>query len=359
MMQERMCCALSREKEKFMEFYYRICGQYDYSATRIHTEISKYCDIPKTTYDNTVDPQRDNLNPLVVLAFCKTFGFDIDEIYRKESFDGPSPSIQNDMAAVDRELPNGFQGTFYGYFFNSTPDYTQQGKLDQFRLDISNRKIMITLRHFALDNSKSYSPREITMQGKIIHNEGGRSPSGILTITFNSEDDTKFCTLAYNKIQVHGPLYFRKGAMLIYGRGGDPMPVMQSFIFTHRKIDLEIPSNRTILQGALALTVGKIWLRKNDIEAFRDSETMQKYFEQVSYKNAIQEYVELNETILLGLDVSDRDKLYLDFLQMKAAAVNPRLFKFPNSGIDRSWRCVAALCEEETLWQEEGASQEQ
>lgn len=360
MMQERTCCALSREKDKFMAFYYRVCDQYNYSATKIHTEITKYCDIPKTTYDNTIDPQRDNLNPLVVLAFCKTFGFDIDEIYRKESFDGPSLSIQNEMAAVDPELPNGFEGRFYGYFFNSTPDYTRQGKLDRFILDISKREITITLLHFALDNALSYSPREIMMRGKIIHNGGGKSPSGILAIAFNSEDNTKFCTLAYNKIQLHGRLYFRKGAMLIYGRGGDdPMPVMQSFIFTHEKIDLDNDYNRNILCGALALTNGTVWLKKNDLNAFKDSEALREYFRKMSYEYAVREYVLLDEGVMRKLDVSDKDELYKVLLQMKAAAVNSRLFRFPNSGEDRSWRCVAALGKEETLWQEEGDSQEQ
>lgn len=360
MMRERTCCALSKEKDKFLEFFNCVYNKYNYSAGRIYTEINKYCDIPKTTFDNTIDSQRENLNTLVVLAFCKTFDFDIDEIYRKESFAGPSLSIQNDMAAVNPELPDGFQGRFYGYFFNSTPDYVQQGKLDQFILDIDSGKIMMTLRHYALDNAKIYKPREIEMQGKIIHNGGGKSPSGILAIAFNSEDNTKFCTLAYNKIQLHGQLYFRKGAMLIYGRGGDdPMPVMQSFIFTHEKIDLGNDYNRNILCGALALTNGTVWLEKNDLVAFRESEALREYFCKMSYEYAVREYVLLDEGAMRRLDVGDKDELYKVLLQMKATAVNPRLFRFPNSGEDRSWRCVTALCEEETLWQEEGTSQEQ
>lgn len=358
---------MAKRKEKFLEFYNSVVGQRGYSAKRVLEEISRYCHIPEGTFNETVNIKKEkNLNPLVVLAFCRTYGFDIDDIFRDESSDkqkSPPLPIKNDVGPVDLELPSAFKGSFYGYFFSSTPAYTQQGKIDQFRLDISNQKITITLRHFALDNSKSYSPREIMMQGKIIHNEGGRSPSGILAIAFNSEDSTKFCTLAYNKIQLHGQLYFRKGAMLIYGRGGDdPMPVMQSFIFTHEKIDLDIEFNRTILQGALALTAGKILLRKNDLDAFMDSETIQKYFEERSYEKAIQEYVKLDETTLLNLNVRDedeQDELYKVLLQMKAAAVNPRLFRFPNSGEDRSWRCVTALGKEEKLWQEEGDSQEQ
>lgn len=360
---------MAKRKGKFLDFYNSVVGQEGYSARRVLDEINGYCHIPEGTFNQTINKNMEkNFNPLVVLAFCKTYGFDIDDIFRDEGSgkqENPSLPTQAGMDVADSELPNrfdlpnSFDGKFFGYSFNTTTDYTKQGKLDQFILDIdtNNQKITMTLRHFALNSSQRYSPREITMRGRVIHNENGKAPNGVLAITFNSEDGTKFCTLAYNKLQLHGPLYFRKGAMLIYARGDNaPMPVMQSFIFTHRKIDLEIPSNRTILQGALALTDGKIWLRKNDLDAFMDSETMQKYFEQVSYENAIQEYVELNETILLGLDVSDRDKLYLIFLQLKAAAVNPRLFKFPNSGTDRSWRCVAALGKEESQKQE-GESQ--
>ena len=131
---------------------------------------------------NSTRSLKNNLNPLVVLAFCKTFGFDIDEIYRKKSFNGPSPSIQDNMAAVNPELPYGFQGRFYGYFFNSTPDYTQQGKLDQFILDIGGGRITMTLRHYALDHARRYKPREIEMKERIIHNREGNFPAGFLRL---------------------------------------------------------------------------------------------------------------------------------------------------------------------------------
>ena len=361
---------MAKRKGRFLDFYNSVVGQEGYSARRVLEEINGYCHIPEGTFNQTVNKNMEkNLNPLVVLAFCKTYGFEVDDIFRDESDESsgkqenPPQPVKNDVA-VDPELPNGFEGRFYGYFFNSTPTYTRQGKIDQFILDINNREITMTLRQFGLNDANIYAPGNIVMRGKIIHNGGGKSPSGFLAIAFNSDDDSNFCTLAYKKLHlnVNGQLRFRKGAMLIHSRGGeDLMPVMQSFIFTNEKIDLESKSNRTILQGALALTADKIWLRKDDLDAFRDAVTIRKYFGGEPPGTDIQKYVEVSERTLLDLNVRDQDEqdeLYKILLQMKAAAVNPRLFRFPNSGEDRSWRCVTALCEEKSLWQEDG-SQEQ
>ena len=83
---------------------------------------------------------------------------------------------------------------------------------------------------------------------------------------------------------------------------------------------------------------------------------MQKYFREIPYENTIQEYVELNEATLLDLNVRDEEEqneLYKILLQMRANAVNPRLFRFPNTSADRSWRCITALGKEELHGQEE------
>ena len=347
-----------RRKRNFLKLYNPIRAVN--SESKICEELNKYCHVPQGTLHDTASVKKTSFNTTVALAFCKAYGFDIDDIFRGEGSGkqkSPLQPVRND-AGPDPELPNGFEGRFYGYFFNSTPDYTRQGKIDKFILDINSRKITMTLRQFGLKN-KIYAPGNIIMWGKIIHN------GDFLAIAFNSDDDSNFCTLAYKKLHlnVNGRLRFRKGALLIHSRGGDDiMPVMQSFIFTDRKIDLESESNRTILQGALALTDGKIWLRKDDLDAFRDAVTIRKYFGGEPPGQAIQEYVEVSERTLLDLSVRDQDEqdeLYKILLQMKANAVSPRLFRFPNSGEDRSWRCVTALCEEESLWQDEGDSQEQ
>lgn len=119
MTQERMCCVMSKRKEKFLEFYNSVVGQRGYSAARVREEISRYCHIPEGTFNETVNIKKSNLNPLVVLAFCKTYGFDIDDIYQDEGFvkqKAPFLPTQADMGVVDPELPDEFQGRFFGCF---------------------------------------------------------------------------------------------------------------------------------------------------------------------------------------------------------------------------------------------------
>lgn len=347
-------------KKRFLALYKQVQKQ-GYTGTRIRELLGGYCPIPRTTFDDIVSLRKLNFNAIIAVAFCRTFGFDIDQILREED-----PSGQNNLpiaiqggGEVDTCLPNGFMGRFYGYFFNSTPDYVQQGKLDRFTLEITSRGISMTLRHFALDTAGRYSPRDIPLRGRIICNQGGSSHSGVLAIAFHAQDDAQFCVLAYNKLQLNGPLRFRRGAMLIQGRGGDePMPVMQSFVFTDKKIDLEVPSNRTILQGVLALTGDAVLVEKEDLTGFMDSEAVREYFRRRPLEDAVRQYIELDEVDLRRLKVGDKDELYRTLLRLKASAAAPRLFRFPNTGTDRSWRCIAALGEE-ALWQGEGASQEE
>lgn len=349
-------------KKRFLKLYETVHEQ-GYQGTRIREMVNEYCPIPATTFDDMVSRRKLNFNAVIAVAFCRTFGFDIDLILREgEAGEQKRPllSVQSGGDTVDTRLPKGFEGRFYGYFFNSTPDYAQQGRLDRFTLDIGGREITMTLRHFALDSANGYAPREIALRGRIIHNQGGSSPSGVLAMAFNTEDDGSFCTLAYSKLRLNGPLHFRKGAMLIQSRGGDePMPVMQSFVFTDKKIDLEIPSNRAILRGALALTGDAVLLEKEDLAAFMDSEALRGYFRKNPLEAAVRQYVELDEVDLRRLNVRDKDELYRVLLQMKANAAAPRLFRFPNSGTDRSWRCVSALGEEKAPRQQEGSWREQ
>lgn len=353
-----------RRKRDFLKLYNPVRAVA--SEAEICRKMNEYCYIPQGTLHDTADAQKTSFNAAVVLAFCKAYGINVDDIFREECSGSqkhaPSP-VGIGAETVDFELPNGFEGRFYGYFINSTPDYTRQGKLDQFILDIKSNRIMMTLRHFGLNDANEYAPGCIVMPGKIIHNGGGKSPGDFLAIAFNSADDRSFCTLAYGKFPLKegGRLRFRKGAMLIHSRGGgEHMPVIQPFIFANKKIDLEIEANRTLIQGALALTNGKIRLRKSDLETFKNSETIRKYFEENPYDNAVQEYVELNETALLELgarDEAEQDELYKTLLQMRAKAVSPRLFRFPNASADRSWRCVTALGKEGPQRQDEELSQ--
>lgn len=185
---------MAKRKGKFLDFYNSVVGQEGYSARRVLDEINGYCHIPEGTFNQTINKNMEkNLNPLVVLAFCKTYGFDIDDIFRDEGSgkqENPSLPTQAGMDVADSELPNrfdlpnSFDGKFFGYSFNTTTDYTKQGKLDQFILDIdtNNQKITMTLRHFALNSSQRYSPREITMRGRVIHNENGKAPNGTVCL---------------------------------------------------------------------------------------------------------------------------------------------------------------------------------
>lgn len=345
---------LSERKKIFLKWYGEVLNR-GCTLAQIVQDLNEYCYISKSTIEDTVSRKKLNLNPIVLLAFCKKYGYDIDEIYHPEGSGEKecAPLIaQDNTDVVASELPDRFIGTFYGYFFNNTPDYAQQGKLDQFTLDISRHKITMTLRHFALNTANQYAPREIPMRGKLIYNQREEPSSGFFAIAFNSDDGKHFCTLAYNKMRLDGALYFRKGAMLTQSRDGT-MPVIQSFVFIHKKLDLNIEENRKAIQGALALTNNTIWVEKDYLDNFIDSEILQKYFKKASYQNALREYIELDEGIIRALNVCDKKELYKILLQIKSNAVTPRLFAFPNDSADRTWRYIAALCEEETLRQEE------
>ena len=341
-------------KHTFLRFYEKQMAK-GHTKAQVRRELHEHYHIPENTFDTTVDRNKLNLNAETVIAFCKLYGYDIYDIYRDEHPDagehtsannGTPPSIQDSRDTINSQIPHSFEGKFYGYFLNSSSDYTRQGKIDQFTLNITNHSITMTLRHYAQLENK-YNPRDIELQGRIIHNQGGASSSGILAIAFYSEDDRTFCTLAYNKFQLNGQLFYRKGAMLVQSRSEIGMPVIQSFIFTHRKMDLNSEWNRRIIQGALALPHKTIRIKKENLERFKDSEVIQKYFRKVTREGSVQEYIELDENIIRSLEIYDRDRLYETLLEIKSDAADPRLFIFPNDNEDRSWKYLISLCEEE------------
>lgn len=343
---------LFERKTRFLECYEKVLKS-GYTGSKIKEAVSERYEIADSTIENTTSNQTLNLNTLVVLAFCEIYHKDIHDIYLPETpaeKEHTAPATHTYPNAVDPELPNGFKGTFYGYFFNSTPDYTQQGILDQFTLDISSHEITMILRHYSPNTDTAYAPRY--MRGRIIYNEDGKTPSGMLAIAFNSDDGKNFCVLAYNKIQLINPLYFRKGAMLIRGCSVERIPVIQSFIFTDRKIDLDIEENRRAIQGELALTNSTILIERDRLEDYLDSELLQKYFRIVPEQNALRKYIELDENIIRTLNIRAKDELYKILLQIKSDSICPRLFTFPSLSTDRVWRYIISLCEEKTLWQE-------
>lgn len=340
------------QRNRFYAVYREVYNLSEFgSNTRIYNEISRhYPYIPRRTFDDTVSEYRANLNPMVVIAFCKTFGYDLYDIYRDQMADSPAGPEHTDAGPIDPNLPERFYGRFYGYFFNSTPEYLKHGIIDQFTLDISPDHISLVLRHYALNAALSnvYCPRNIPLEGRIIHNPGGTSPNGILTISFTSPNDDYFCVMAYNKLQLNGDLHFRRGALLIQGRGGAAVPVIQSFLFTDQKIDLCVEDNKRAVQGALHLASRSILVKKSDLDPFMDSDLLKKYFEIVSYDNACREYIQLDEALLEGLDI-DAGELYQTLFQIRAKDPSAKLYAFPN--VDRSWHYIVGLCgrEEDAL----------
>lgn len=151
-------------------------------------------------------------------------------------------------------------------------------------------------------------------------------------LSFISEGDGHFCTMAYNKCQLNSCLFFRRGALLIQSRGEEILPVIQSFMFTRQKIDLNDEASKTALQGALTLidpANRMILLKKSDLECFMNSALMKRYFKNKdTYDDACEEYVELDEDWLLRMDV-DNMELYQTLFQIKSKAANAKLYTFP------------------------------
>lgn len=342
-------------KERFLKFFNEACRREHLTQAEALERMQQHYPVPGGTFSNTISQNRPNLNANVVIAFCKTFGYDIYQIYVDQTEDAAPPLMTTD-SAVDPTLPDSFYGTFYGYFFSSTPEYLRRGLLDQFTLDVGRGGISMLLRRYALDveAGNQYAPSETALTGKVIHNPGGQAPNGILALSFTSENDRCFCALAYNKCQLNSHLFFRRGAMLIQSRGEEVLPVIQSFLFTRQKIDLEYEENRRALQGALTLVepVSRtILLKKKDLEPFMDTELLKNYFKnQEALDGACEEYVELDEDRLLRMDV-DNIELYDTLFQIKTKAANARLYSFPVT--DRSWHYIGTLCRQEQTCEQE------
>lgn len=344
------------EKARFLDFFDEVCARDGLTYREVFERINGHYKIPEGTFRDTIARSKPNLNNMVVIAFCKTFGYDIYQIYLDRAEEAPPHPVNAVNTAIDPELPDSFYGRFYGYFFSSTPEYLRSGHIDQFTLNIQRGHISLLLRRYALDveANNQYAPSEIELMGRVIHNPGGALHSGVLVLSFISEGDGYFCTMAYNKCQLNSRLFFRRGALLIQSRGEEVLPVIQSFIFMRQKIDLNDEASKTALQGALTLidpASRMILLKKRDLECFMDSALMKKYFKNKEmYDGACEEYVELDEERLLRMDV-DNMELYQTLFQIKSKAANAKLHTFPIT--DRSWHYIGTLCRHEESCEQE------
>lgn len=342
---------IPEEKKIFLDYLNKIKNEKNYSNAKVLEELNKHYDIPLGTFNNTIDTQKPNLNEMVVLAFCKRFGYNIYDIYYdKERKAGKAPEkentavVRNNTDTVNPELPAGFYGTFYGYFFNSDKSVYNEGTIDMFTLNIQKDGISMQLIH-NIPNVKSKNTCdccEIFLNGKVIHNQGGTFQNGIIVLSFNSEKDDCFCTIAYNKFQFDGQLYFCRGALLISRHGGEIMPVLQSFIFTDRKINLKDSDNEKMIQGVLKLTNKTLLIEKNKLDKFMGSKLLTQYFEKMSYDNACKEYVELNEDFIQSINI-EKNELYQTFLNIRADSFNSDFYVFP--AVEYFWHYIACLCD--------------
>lgn len=336
---------LPPKKERFLSYYYEVLKQLGTKIKVYNTLHDHYCNISETTFNDAVSPKCDNLNAEVVIAFCKVFGYDIFSIYVDESeesdyrYEGETSKSNT----VVQDLPKGFSGRFFGYFFNSAPEYQKKGVLDQFVLDLSEENISLVLRHYALGLTKDakYTPREITLNGSVVFNQDGSSPNGIVTLLFASEND--FCVLSFNKFQLNGDLFFRRGAMMLSSRGYDPrIPVVQSFIFVDRKIDLDNENNKKSIQGILSLSDKTILIKEEDLKKYYDTELFRQYLKETDREKYLShDYVELDEQKLR--EIAGQDNILCETLfGIKSESVNEKLFAAPS--MDRSWHYFAEIC---------------
>lgn len=352
---------LSEEKRTFLTYINKVKKGNDYSNAQLWEKLNEHYDIPIGTFNDTINMQKENLNAKVVIAFCKTYGYDIYDIYRDKTEirsiateEGKITERESitpagtDTDMVDPELPASFYGTFYGYFFNSQEKHIEKGSIDMFTVNIQKDEISMLWSH-RTPSVKPNNPERIydfSLRGRVIHNQGGATPDGMVVMSFNSEKDDAFCTIAYSKFALNGKLHFRRGALLIQHRGGEIMPMVQSFILTDEKIDLEDADKKKILQGALTLTHKSFLIEKSKLDKYMNSELLTKYFDKVSYKNSCKEYVELDEKIIqsIGEDMNDKE-LYQTLFNLKWESFNSQFYVFPET--DHSWHYIACLCDRE------------
>lgn len=345
---------LPKEKQNFLNYFYEVKNKKDYSNKKVLNELNEYYDISEGTFNNTVSTKYHYLNEMIVIAFCRTYGYDIYDIYRDKKA-GESKKTEEkhsiariDTDMVDPELPASFYGTFHGYFFNSDEKHMEKGTIDMFTINIQKDEISMLWSHRTPSVKPKNSERiyDFSLRGRVIHNQGGAAPDGMVVMSFNSEKDDTFCTIAYSKFALNGKLHFRRGALLIQHRGGEIMPMIQSFILTDEKIDLEDADKKRILQGALTLTNKSIFIEKSKLDNYMNSELLTKYFDKVSYKNACKEYVELDEKIIqsIGEDMNDKE-LYQTLFNIKSESFNSQFYVFPET--DHSWHYIACLCDRE------------
>lgn len=352
---------LPKEKQNFLNCLYELMREKDYSYAKVLKDLNEHYDIPKSTFENTLDEDRNNLNTKLVIAFCRTYGYNIYDIYpdktekrsaaTKESkiTGGEIASFAGtDTDMIDPELPASFYGTFYGYFYNSHEKHIKKGSIDMFTVNIQKDEISMLWSH-RTPSVKPNNPERIydfSLRGRIIHNQGGAAPDGMVVMSFNSEKDDTFCTIAYSKFALNGKLHFRRGALLIQHRGGEIMPMIQSFILTDEKIDMEDADKKKILQGVLTLTNKSFLIEKSKLDKFMDSELLKKYFGKVSYEKSCKEWVELDEKIIqsIGEDMNDKE-LYQTLFNIKSESFDSQFYVFPET--DHSWHYIARLCDRE------------
>ena len=113
---------MNEEKARFLAFFNEVCTREGLTYRRVLERINDHYSIPEGTFKDSIDRSKPNLNCKAVMAFCKTFGYDIYQIYRDRAENTLSYPASAGSAAIDPELPDSFYGRFYGYLFRRTAE---------------------------------------------------------------------------------------------------------------------------------------------------------------------------------------------------------------------------------------------
>ena len=300
--------------------------------------------IPKTTAVNTLDKNLKNLNADFVIAFCYTFGIDINTIYFGQrnleiEWISPTSTVFDHSADCHQLTDTHFFGKYYGYFFNSQ----HEGVLDSFILDINESEAVLTLQVHVKSGVQGLSIDTREFKGKPMHLE-----RDLVFIVFQQPKGDEFYTFAFNwfKINTDRKLYFRQGALLTQCRSETRYPQIQSFIFLDREIPEDHKDARDIIAGQLRLcndsSSDYIFIKKDVLKSFFNNEPeVVKKHHNVTRGLECLEYYEKNhecvwfdeKSIRIDLKNSGFDSAFIEqvICKLKSHSMNPRTVVFYNN----------------------------
>lgn len=342
----------------FTDLIRKIMNKNGTSRKSIMEEIGYDDDTGKNLFN------KGTLNARVSIAFCRFYGFDVNDIYyypseiynandentrtkminnyvemlMEKRSTNESPS-EYDFTDIQKKLRSSrsrvlddehFFGTFYGYCYNSA---FHGDNLDSFTLKIhkdneNNVLADLELDCYSEDDYSNETCRKEKLSGVPI-----QLGENLIYIIFNDTNSNELYVFVYERFEMkdRSKLKCRRGALLSTQRGNPPHPQIQSFIFTDKKVAKE---NLHRVKGLLNLVQGKIYLPESTFnELMENNENVRMCAEKGFFGNETKNMRIIKEKAVFN---NGQDEIHPQILAdvlctLREHSVNPRYITFPDN----------------------------